>query len=74
MENASSLSIFKFQALSNGIPKAQFGPHFYYTHFCPKYLEAQNDYPLRALGIHFLALFHTKENAWDSILCILPNL
>jgi hypothetical protein len=48
--------------------------HIYYTHFCPKYLEAQNDYPLEALGTHFLALFHNSENAWDSFFCILPHL
>ncbi len=48
--------------------------HIYYTHFCPKYLEAQNDYPLGALGIHFLTLFHTSENAWDSFFYILPHL
>jgi hypothetical protein len=48
--------------------------HIYYTHFCHKYLEAQNDYPLGALGTHFLALFHTSENAWDSFLRILPHL
>ncbi len=48
--------------------------HIYYTQFCSKYLEAQNDYPLGALGTHFIALFHTSENAWDSFLCILPHL